>query len=187
MTSTTYRMYNSNVNNMDLNAAFEQPVSNNVYSAAKPGYVQYYQPTTSSQPPPLMANFNQENCSYPKRKSDTAMGSTMSTYSYSKKYLKNNESLPISTAYNNSTYGSYNQVSNVNTNYTNNYENISPVQSNSLEQQQQQQNQSFENSQTNDTYRGQKTETTPSFYDMFTNMAYLQYSAAYAVAKQNIK
>ena len=168
-------MFNTNVNNMDLNAAFEQPTSENIYSSSKPGYVQYYQPNTTSQILPLMSN--QENCPYTKRKYDPSVdNSSIPNYYSQNKYIKNNDSLPIP-AYTTTTYDDYN--SNLKCFNNTNYESISPVQSN-YEQQNQPQLQQ-------DSFKTTKSENSSYQFDMFSNMAFLQYTAAYAAAKQNIK
>lgn len=165
-------MFNSNVNNMDLNAAFEQPQSDNIYSSVKPGQVQYYQQPISD---PYMQHKNDTSLAY----------DTTNYYEQKSKFLKNNESIPIAQCNDYYPTPNYNYT---NTNFiNNNYENITPTMQTNCYGNVNQNSSDNVTIRPTDEFNQSKTEYQTYQYDMFSNLAMLQYTTAFAAAKQNIK
>lgn len=168
----TFKMFNSNVNNMDLNAAFEQPQSDNIYSSVKSGQVQYYQQPMSD---PYMQHKNDTSLAY----------DTTNYFEQKSKFLKNNESIPIAQCNDYYTTPNYNYT---NTNFiNNNYENITPTMQTNCYGNTNQTSSDNVTIRPTDEFNQSKTEYQTYQYDMFSNLAMLQYTTAFAAAKQNIK
>lgn len=168
--------YNSTIKTYDMNAAFAQPSSDNVYSSVKPGHVIEYKDYFA--------------CDTMKRKNDdwdhsSNKRQTTSNYSYQSSLTNSNYYVPStnnnSGNSNNNSYASANTTNSSN-NYmtaTNGYMNVF---SNSLDQ-------SYSNNtntaSSNGDYNPNNSDYQHYNYDMFSNLAMLQYSNAYAAAKQN--